>query len=80
MACDFWQRHRIGYFSLGHLFDQILFLNKTFKNLKTGMAYSNCQHDFQSPFLNPKPGTAIKVSDPHLIEAILKVILNSLFF
>ena len=40
------------------------------------MAYSNCQHDFQSPFLNPKPGSAIKVSDPHLIEAILKVILN----
>jgi hypothetical protein len=65
-------------FFFGHLFDQILI--KHLKNLKTGMAYSNCQHDFQSPFLNPKPGSAIKVSDPHLIEAILKVILNSYFF
>ena len=37
------------------------------------MAYSNCQHDFQSPFLNPKPGSVIKVSDPGLIDAILKV-------
>ena len=38
-----------------------------------GMAYSNCQQDFQSPFLNPHPGSAIKISDPNLIKAILKV-------
>lgn len=38
-----------------------------------GMAYSNCQHDFQSPFLLPSPGSSVRVTDPQLIEAILKV-------
>jgi inner membrane organizing system protein 1 len=45
-----------------------------------GMAYANCQHDFQSPFLNPQPGSTIKVSDPNLIQAILKVKMNFHFF
>jgi hypothetical protein len=43
-----------------------------------GMAYSNCQHDLQSPFL-PPPGSTIKITDPKVAESILKVIQIFLF-
>jgi hypothetical protein len=43
------------------------------------MAYSNCQHDFQSPFLPPS-GSSVRVTDPQLIEAILKVIFLIFYF
>jgi hypothetical protein len=34
-----------------------------------GMAYSNCQHDLQAPFT----GTLTKVTDPSLVDQIVKV-------
>jgi len=37
-----------------------------------GMSYSNCQHDFQAPFQRNNEST-LTVSDPKLVEAILKV-------
>ena len=37
-----------------------------------GMAYANCQHDLQTPFL-PAPGSTIKVTDPKILDSILKV-------
>ena len=39
-----------------------------------GMSYSNCQHDFQAPFQRNNE-TTLTVSDPKLVEAILKVYL-----
>ncbi len=36
-----------------------------------GMAYSNCQHDIQAPFVE-KSSQFVKVTDPALIEKILK--------
>lgn len=35
-----------------------------------GMAYSNCQHDFQTPFAEKT--TVTKVTDPGIIDQILK--------
>ena len=43
-----------------------------------GMAYSNCQHDIQTPFL-PPPGATIKVTDQKVIESVLKVKLLKKF-
>jgi hypothetical protein len=37
-----------------------------------GMAYSNCQHDIQTPFLPPIE-SVIKVTDPKVVDDLLKV-------
>jgi hypothetical protein len=42
-----------------------------------GMAYSNCQHDFQAPFVE-KSNQIMKVTDPALIEKILKKVIGIL--
>ena len=44
-----------------------------------GMAFANCQHDFRQPFLAPGPGSTIKITDPQLIETILKVYTSFCF-
>jgi hypothetical protein len=38
-----------------------------------GMAYSNCQHDLQTPFLPSAVDSIIKVTDSKVVEDLLKV-------
>ena len=62
---------------LGIVFSVVLFKRRPWpvifgSGTGFGMAYANCQHEFQSPFFNLSRNSVIKVSDPKLVDEILK--------